>query len=116
MLELKCSLNHNIKEFLSHLEEEAREKAEQWDETLKSKLVEMIKGLLEANFNFILFSKWCCNLCSHTLQLLVKSTTHDCRYLSLQLSCVDSYKQILGEKKGLCLKLKSRLDQRSTAL
>lgn len=76
MLELKCSLNHNIKEFLSHLEEEAREKAEQWDETLKSKLVEMIKGLLEANFNFILFSKWCCNLCSHTLTSIANKIYH----------------------------------------
>lgn len=60
--------------FLSHLRED-REKAEQNDETLKSKLVEMDQGTIRREekliFGFRSFSnKWCCNICSYMLTSL----------------------------------------------
>ena len=51
------------------------QKAEQNDETLKSKLVEMDQGTIRREekliFGFRSFSnKWCCNICSYMLTSL----------------------------------------------
>ena len=81
------------REFLSYLRgEEAGEKAKQNDETLKSKLVEMDKGLSEDKESWYLISDYfrisgaAIYALTHLLNWPVKSTRYSCIYLPLQVA------------------------------
>lgn len=86
------------KELLSHMGEDTRERAEQHDET------EVQVGRNEQGtfrrpgkliFNFILFSKWCCNVCSHTPTSL--SSKIFCTYLQIFLPLQDVFGWLVSE-------------------